>query len=332
MKLPNIRELKADAGYAYGRARDPRKLILAFAGISTLVSLLLTVVNSWLATQIEGTGGLSNFGIRSILSTVQSVLPIAQLVILLGLDFGYFHAILRMARGQYADHTDLKVGFHRFFPILRLNLLTAFRFSALAFVIFYGSTLIFTMTSWSDPLTELLLPLVEAAGTSADATLLLDEATLAQAYQAMVPLLVIFLVLYCAVAIPMFYKLRMSTYLLLDDPQGRAMLAMRRSTQMMKGNIFQLFKLDLSFWWYYLLTALAAVLSYGDVILPMLGVTLPFNDTVAYYLFYFIYLAALFAIYYFLRNRVEITYAKAYDSIVEKPRDNGVVLGSIFDV
>ena len=40
----------------------------------------------------------------------------------------------------------------------------------------------------------------------------------------------------------------------------------------------------------------------------------------------------LFAIYYFLRNPMAVAYAKAYDSLREKPADNGVVLGNIFDL
>ena len=94
----------------------------------------------------------------------------------------------------------------------------------------------------------------------------------------------------------------------------------------------RLFKLDLSFWWYYALLLLASCVSYGDVILPMLGIQLPINETIGFYLFFFLYLVMLFAIYYFLRNGVEVAYAKAYDSIRDKPADNGVVLGNIFDM
>lgn len=332
MKLPNIRQLKAEADYAYRRARDPKKLILAFAGISILVATVLTLISGWLNNQIADTGGLSNFGLRSILSTAQNVLPIAQTVILWGLEFGYLHGTLRMARGQYADHTDLKTGFRRLFPVLRLNILMGFRFLALGMVSFYTAILVFLYTPWSDPLVELLMPILETAKTSADIVSRMDTVTLDLAAKALTPMLVIFGVLYALLAIPMYYKLRLSAYVLLDDPKGQAFLAMRQSTLMMNGNRRQMLKLDLHFWWYYLLSTLATAVANGDVLLPMLGITLPFSDTMTYYLFYFLYLAMLFAIYYFFRNRMAITYAKAYDALVEKPRDDGVVLGSIFDV
>ncbi len=332
MTLPNVRAIKDDAAYALRRARDPRKLILAFAGINILAAALLTVLNNWLGTQIEGTGGLSNFGIRSILSTAQSVLPFAQTVILLALEFGYLHAVLRLSRGQYADHTDLKVGFHRFGPILRLHIFQGLRFFSLGFILFYLSMQIFLLTPWAEPLVEILLPLVESASTSADVMAMMDPATLDLAYQAMLPMFVLFGVLYSVFAIPMFYRMRLAVYVLLDDPRGQAMLAIRKSTLMMRGNKLRMFRLDLSFWWYYLLIALASVISYGDTLLSMLGIPLPFNDTIAFYLFYLVYLAMLFAIYYFLRNPVEVAYAKAYDSLVEKPQDGGAVLGNIFDL
>ena len=73
------------------------------------------------------------------------------------------------------------------------------------------------------------------------------------------------------------------------------------------------------------------LLCYGDVLLPMAGVSLPWSDTVSYYLFYVLYLAAQFAVYYFLRNPAETAYAIAYDAIRPKEgQTGGAVLGSIF--
>jgi len=128
------------------------------------------------------------------------------------------------------------------------------------------------------------------------------------------------------------YAYCLTPYILAENPALTGRQAVTISRTLMRGHKWERFKLDLSFWWYYGLMALAACVSYGDAILPMLGVTLPFNDTVGFYLFFFLYLAMLFAIYYFLRNGVEIAYAKAYDSLWDKPADDGVVLGNIFDM
>lgn len=330
MLLPSVSTIKAERDRALARARDPQKVILGYAGITVLLSALLTVASGLLSNQIEGTGGLANFGIRSILSTAQSILPILQTLILMCLDFGYFHAILRLSRGQYADHTDLKVGFRRFGAIARLTLWRYFLIFGITMLLFYLSMQIFILTPWADPLLDLLTPLVSEAG--ADAAALLDDAAMNQAYRAMIPMLILYGILCCVVLIPILFRFRMATYVLLDDPSGRAFAALKTSGRLMKRNCFRLFKLDLSFWWYYLLLLLANALAYGDMILPMLGVVLPFNDTIAYYLFLFLYLVILFAIYYFLRNPVEVAYAKAYDAIRDKPVDNGIVLGNIFDM
>ena len=330
MVIPSVQAIKAETDRALRRANDPRKVILAYAGITVLLSALLTLANALLSDRIAGTGGLANFGIRSILSTAQSVLPMIQSIALLCLEFGYQHATLRISRGQYADHTDLKVGFHRFGAIIRLTMWQYFLIFSVTMMLFYLSMQIFILTPWADPLLDLLTPLVTEAGANAAA--LMDEAMMDQALQMMVPMLVIYGIVCCVVLIPILYGFRMANYVLLDDPNGRAFAALRTSKQMMRRNKFRLFKLDLSFWWYYGLVALATAISYGDAILPMLGIQLPFNETIGFYLFYFLYLAMLFGIYYFLRNPMAVAYAKAYDSLREKPADNGVVLGNIFDL
>ena len=102
---------------------------------------------------------------------------------------------------------------------------------------------------------------------------------------------------------------------------------------MMRRNCLNLLKLDLHLWWFYLASMLASLVCYGDAILPMLGITLPFSDDFSFYLFYGLYWILQFAIFYFLRNGVEVSYALAYDSI--RPREQaqgGVVLGNIFQM
>ena len=69
------------------------------------------------------------------------------------------------------------------------------------------------------------------------------------------------------------------------------------------------------------------------VLLSLVGVNLPWSGTVSYYLFFVLYLAVQFAVYYFLRNPAEVSYAIAYDSIRPKePKTEGVALGNIFQM
>ena len=80
-------------------------------------------------------------------------------------------------------------------------------------------------------------------------------------------------------------------------------------------------------------TAVLTILSNALQILAALGVKLPWSEDVSFFLFYGAYLAAQFAVYYFLRGRVEVTYALAYDALRPRERqENGVVLGNIFQM
>ena len=102
---------------------------------------------------------------------------------------------------------------------------------------------------------------------------------------------------------------------------------------MMRGNRRNLVRLDLSLWWYYAAVFGATMVCYGDMILPSLGITFPWSETVSYFLFFLLYLALQLAVYYFLCNRVNVTYALAYDAVkpTEK-KNNGVILGNIFNM
>lgn len=331
MELRNIRALKEDAAQALRRGREPQKVVLYYAGITVLVAAVLTALNYWLSQQIDNTGGLSNLGTRSILSTAQAVLPMVQSAALMGLELGYLHAMMRICRGQYADHTDLKVGFQRFFPLLRLALLQGLVYTGIALLSYQIATSVYMLTPWAETLGELMLPLTESA-TVLDPTAILTEEFITQATPVMIPLFVICGILCCLLMLPVSYRMRMANYALLDDPQAGAFAALRASFKMTRRNCLRLFKLDLSFWWYFLLSTLVGMIAYGDVLLPLLGIQLPINETAAYFLFYALYLAALFAVAYFLQNPVQCTYVMAYESICEKPKDEGVVLGNIFDM
>ena len=72
------------------------------------------------------------------------------------------------------------------------------------------------------------------------------------------------------------------------------------------------------------------MVAYGDLILYLLDIPLPFSDTVGFFLFCLLSLAMQFSIFYFLRNRVETVYALAYESLRPEQKDTGVVLGNIF--
>lgn len=294
-----------------GASYDPRKLILIYAGATAVLMLVVTVLNYVLQHQIEGTGGLSGLGMRSVLETAAQVLQMAVNLVVPFWSAGFAYTVLRLARGQEFGPKSLLEGFKHFGPVLRLLLYRTLLYFAICFACVYLSLQVFLLTPLAEPLMELLEPF--ATVTTAEAELLLDDAAWLAIEQAMIPWLAIFALMLIVLAAPTFYGLRLADFALMDDPQAGAMMAVRRSRAMMKGSKLSLFKLDMGFWWFYLLDGLTMVLCYSDLLLTLLGVELPFNADLAYFVTYVLYLAAQTALYVWAKGKVECTYALGYE-------------------
>lgn len=329
MDIRNHRKLKQEAAEALSRGRDPQKVILTYSGILTLATLLVVVADAWLAQEISGTGGLGNMGIRSVLSTIQMVLPLAQGFFLLCWDYGYASAVLRLSRRQYADHTDLLTGFHRFGPIVRCELIQGIIYAAMLFICSYAGFFIFIITPLGASTRSLMVSMMTLDPAQMEA-MMMDSDFIMQLSDSVTPSVPITLALFGALALPFSYLYRMAKFALMDHPERGAFAALRGSRRMLRGHKIQLFKLDLSFWWYYGLILLGTVLSYGNELLPLVEITLPFSETVSYLIFYGLYLAIQFAVYYFFRNRVDATFARVYDTLRPQEPDSGFILGNIF--
>lgn len=291
-------------------AFDPRKLVLVYGGASALIMLLVTGLNFLLSEQISGTGGLGGLGTRAALETAMQVLQTATNLLLPFWNMGYLYCVLKIVRGQQFGLKDLLAGFRNFAPVIRLTFLYSLQFLLLAFFCFYPSMLIYMMTPLSDPLMAVMEPLMTEG-----AALVLDEAAAAAATVAMIPMFILYGILFLAVAAPRFYHYRLAFYALLDDPQAGARVALRRSTLMTHRRRLDIFRLDLSFWWFYVLDVLTLALCYGDTILDMMGISLPISAEASYFLFYALYLAAQLGLYVWARNGVECTYAAGYDAL-----------------
>lgn len=331
MKIPSAKYLKVKAGNRLASGRDPQKVVLTYAGISAALSFLVTAVRYALAHQISQTGGLQNIGMRSILSTADNTLPILQTVLIMCLDLGYIAAMLRISRRQYASPMTLKAGVERFWPLLRSKLLMGLIYAGIAFASSYLALGIFLFSPFSRNFSELVMPLV-ADGSFSPELLLGNNELMNSLFGALSPMMIIYALILIPLLLTFSYRYRMVSYVLVDQPQNGALFAMRQSRILMHGNKAALFKVDLSFWWYYLVQFLAAALLYVDVLLAPFGITKNIPESVTFFGTTVIYLAANFAITYFLRNKIEVTFALAYTSLVPKEKSDGVVLGNIFNM
>ena len=177
MDIRNTRQLKDFSAGRLANAREGQKIILYFSLITIAVSAVATVVSYILSQQIAKTGGLGSMGVRSALTTVQMLLPIVQAVFLMCLELGYLSTMLRIARGQYASPNGMRLGFDRFWVLLRCTLLKGLIFGGVAMASLYVASAIYMMTPLSNSAVDILMPLVKNAGTSG---ILLDDATYAQ--------------------------------------------------------------------------------------------------------------------------------------------------------
>ena len=304
MDIHNIRGLRQEADRCLKKGREPKKVIGGYVGATALIWLAVMAIDYILDVQLSKSGSLVQLGFTFCLT------------------LGFQSALLRISRGQYSDHTDLKTGFQRFWPLLRMTLLQFSLYFALCFALAYPCTAVYLMTPFADEFWVL-----------AETLTVIDETAMEQLSTILQPMMIIFTIVYTVACTPIYFRFRMANYILLDKPNERPIMALRNSSRMMRGNRLQLFKVDLNLWWYHGLNALLLVISYGNLLLPMLGVSLPWPADISYYIFTGIYLIGTLAVYYFLRNRVEMTYIRFYEALrPEEPPQQGVVLGNIFQM
>jgi len=315
MGIINRQLLKQKAHTALTNASyDPQKMVLIHTAAASIVTLLTAALSFLIEDGISGTGGLGGIGLRTTLSTVSSVLQNITNLVLPFWSFGYLIFILKTLRREQTGPATLLEGFQYLLPILRLLLIRGFIYVAIGFLCLYPSAVIFSMTPLVRPLEALMEPMLNLT-SEADIAMYMDDATIAAMTDALLPMLLIYLGMYLAICIPIAYRLRFANYVLLDNPRAGAISALRTSSSLLHRNCLNLFKLDLSFWWYFVIHAALMLVCYGDALLPMLGVTLPVSATTAFFLFYVLYFIGQLIFFWFARNQVEITYAAAYEML-----------------
>lgn len=316
MDISHRNSLVIEANHRLERTEcDHRRLVTIYAGVTALVLALSSAATWWLQSQISSTGGLQGIGMRSILETASTVLQLGSTVLLPFWTMGYVLCILGVVRGNRMEPRDLLGGFQRFFPLLRLNLYRVFKYFVLGMLCVYPSIMVYLMTPLANPVMEILEPLVLNATDPAQVMAMMDEATNAALMEAMLPWMAVYGGMFLLLAAPLYYRLRMADYILLDDPKLGAMQAVRMSTLLTLRKRMQLFLLDLRFWWFYLGLGLCMAVCYLPLILSWFGVVLP---QWADYACYGGYLVLQFGLTVAAQNRVEATWAVAYEALSQE--------------
>ena len=309
------RQLKQPAASRLsGASYDPRKLFLIHCGVSLGATLLVTLANFGLNRMIANTGGLSGITLRSILITVQNALQLIVSLLLPFWEIGIFYAAIRLAREQSATPDHLTRGFHRIGPVLLLNLLRGLLVGLLVIPCSQVSVMLISVTPLYASMEEALMPLVEQMNATGEIPIV-DEATMNVMLQAMLPAFVLSAVLWLGLSIPVMYRLKMADYLVIDDPKTGPFRAMLTSFRMTRRQLWRLIKLDLSFWWFYGAQLLLSAVTYADLVLPSLGISLPLPQDVTALMLYGVYMLGTLALTWGYGPYVQTTYAVLYDEL-----------------
>lgn len=313
MLLPENRRLKDAANESILRAGDdPRKLVLFHTAVIFVLSLVVLVIDFIMEQQIGNTGGLNGVGLRSVLETVRTVLQQAQAIALPFWQVGWVYATVRIARGEDAQKKELLEGFRRFLPFLRLTILRGLILMGVIITAAYFGSFIVMLLPQAESVMELMMT---------DISKMNEAEIIAQLESIAIPMIVITLVLTLALYVPFFYRFRMAEFVLLDNPQMRAREALRGSRGLMRGNLWKLMRLDLSFWWFWLLQIGVSALSLLSVALQAAGILLPWMTQWGSFVPYLLASAAELVLYYFYKARVDVTYAHAYLALLPKEEE-----------
>lgn len=324
MDIRNRQELKSRAAETLSDATfSPSKLTLIHGGVVVALSLILSLISLALDSGIDSAGGLSGMRLQNVFMTIQTLLSYAQIILLPFWQVSILFCFMQIVRRKPVGPGCLLQGFRKFGPVLRLILLEAVLYFALAMVCGYISS--FLSMLFPNSMYAVMMPVMEelSASPTADIYQLIESLPKQQLLEAMLPMFLIFAALYLAAVAFVGYRLRFARYLVLEDEGYGAFKAMLFSWQLTKGNCLALIKLDFSFWWYYLLQALAMSLCYGDVMLNLAGVSLSGFGTWVSLIFYCVYGGISLFVDYLYRPRVESAYALAYDSLKNPPLTTG---------
>lgn len=287
---------------------SPKKLTLLCSGIVIGSSFLTLVLDFLLGLAMENTDGLSGLDTRAILETVSMLAELLVQLLAPLLTMGFLHCTILLARQKEARPKNLLMGLRRWGVILCSSLFQSLLYLCVLYVALQIASIVFAFLPGAmasvEPIMALLQDPQVLAGNMTDAQLL-------QFIKPMIPVYIITAVLFVAVSIPLSYRMRLAFYRVMDETRSGPVKAVFESMRLMKGNCIALFKLDLSFWWYYVLQFILSACLLALLFLP--GIT-----GLAYLVGYGVCcLLSLLLEYKFLAY-VQVSYALFYDALWQK--------------
>ena len=282
----DTRTVKHDAGRILKNAAyDPKKLALYYAGATAAVSLVCSILSYLLGLAADSAGGLNGLALRSMLGSGQVVLSLLSTLVMPLFQMGLVFCALRYSKEESVSHRCLLEGFRRWGAVLRLNVLLVLVLAGMVMVCFYIGALVFTFSPFSAGLDNAMQPVLNDPSVTE-----ITEELIYQMLPHMGWLFALFGGALLTVALPFYYRYRMCEFALMDGAPG-ALVAVRQSKILSRNRRWGMFKLDLSFWWFYLAQLVISLIAYGQELLTALGVKLPISADASSWIFYIASLA-----------------------------------------
>lgn len=305
-----------------GASYSPKKLMLLHAGISAGVGFLIALLTYFLDLGMAQAGGLSGMTHLAVLETVQMLLSSLLSILSPFWALGFVAAAIRLARRETAMPHSLLTGLRRWAPALRMLLTQGLIYIGVMTVFAEIGSFIYMLTPLFQPFNDLMQQLSISGTADIEA---LQNLLLEMDFDA---LLNMALTMGCFLFLPglivivlLSYRMRLAPYLLMDEPRCGAVYAILMSFRLTKKHSWELFRLDLHFWWFYLLDGVIAVLCYGELILPLMGVNLGIDPVLASFLFYALALALQVGLYVWQKPQIFATYALFYDALLPRQEE-----------
>lgn len=324
------RNLKKRAATLVKRTPSFQKLVLIHGAISFGVVLAVYAIQVLLNLVTTNQSGLDGIGTSALFKTATSTLSVICNLLLPFWEVGILYAAIRVTRRQDTDFSDLTRGFRRWGAVLRFYLLIIVAFILIFMLLTNALSIVLGILM---PFYLILFPMPDSVSSSMEAfeKQLMDMANMEDPTAILqmfpkdvliyvLPMIILMLLISFVVTFHLYYRIRMSQYLLMDDPAMGAMAAVMISNQMTKGNKWNLLKLDLSIWWYYLLQFLISSIVWIPDILSFTGISLPLSPNTAFLLFQAITAIASIGLLWLFGARVQAIYACAYDVLRTPPQ------------
>lgn len=316
----NGKQLRHDAVALVNTPGSPaRRLALISTGLVVVLNLVVSWLNLLLDEKIGTTGGLSGMGLRSILETVQTLLSYFTTLFVPFWSAGFLRAMIRITRSHQVRPRELLMDFRRFGRILGRSLLELLMIIALSVGLTYLVTNVFVLTPFAKDFLAVMNSLGDMSSLLLpDGSVNLELLPMEQLIPTMIPMFIMYALAFFPAYAFLSYQFRMSLFLLVEGIDRSAPASFFASARLMKGHKWQMLKLDLHYWWYYLLETLLMCVLYLDLILPALGIALPVNANAAFVITIALYGVLELGLHYWKKPQVDLTYALAYDAIFQE--------------